>query len=165
MTAVAAPTHVRASARDRPKESIFPSADAPILAAVDGSAESDVVVRTAVRLARDLNARVVFAHVRRGPPGFLGTPMYQRRLTADMRKGRRVLNSALGVARGAGIAAEGELVEGSPRRRIVELARSRGARLVVVGSRRRKLGRSVSRAVVRSAERPVVVTRAAQTGS
>ncbi|MGH2716749.1 MAG: universal stress protein, partial [Thermoleophilaceae bacterium] len=46
---------------------------------------------------------------------------------------------------------------GSPARRVVEFARIRGARLVVLGSRRRRLGRSVSRDVIRSADLPVIV--------
>jgi nucleotide-binding universal stress UspA family protein len=54
---------------------------------------------------------------------------------------------------------DGEILEGAPRRRIVEFARSRGARFVVVGSRRRKLGRSISRGVARAAGRPVVVAQ------
>jgi nucleotide-binding universal stress UspA family protein len=51
------------------------------------------------------------------------------------------------------------ILEGSPRRRIPEFARDRGARLVVVGSRARRLGRSVSSGVVRTAGRPVVVAK------
>jgi len=40
---------------------------------------------------------------------------------------------------------------------VVEFARLRGARLVVLGSRRSRLGRSVSRNVIRDADRPVLV--------
>ena len=46
---------------------------------------------------------------------------------------------------------------GNPARRVVEFARLRGARLVVLGSRRSRLGRSVSRNVIRDADRPVLV--------
>lgn len=130
---------------------------APIIAAVDGSSASTVAVETAVNLAGELDAPIVFVYVRRGPAGFLGAPVYQRRLTAEMARGRRVLDEALEAAAAAGVNAEGEILEGSPRRRIAEFARSRGARLVVVGSRRRKVGRSVSRGVAHAAGRPVVV--------
>jgi nucleotide-binding universal stress UspA family protein len=68
-----------------------------------------------------------------------------------------VLDQALRVAQLAGVEAEAEILEGSPRRRILDFARARGAQLVVVGSRRRRLGRSVSRAVARGADRPIVV--------
>jgi nucleotide-binding universal stress UspA family protein len=76
-----------------------------------------------------------------------------------MTRARRVLDRALAVAANASVPAEGEILEGSPRRRIPEFARDRGARLIVVGSRGRKLRQSVSRAVIRAAERPVIVAR------
>ena len=132
---------------------------APIVAAVDGTAASAAAVDEAVRLAGELDAPVVFVHVRRGPSGFLGSTVYQRRLTKKTAHAERVLNRAVAVATRAGVRAEGEILEGSPMRRIAEFARDRGARLVVVGSRRRRLGRSVSSGVVRAAERPVVVAR------
>jgi len=98
-------------------------------------------------------------NVRRRPPGFLGAPVYQQRLTKKMEEGERALEAALRVAEAAGVEADGMILEGSPSRRIVELARARGARMVVVGRRRRRLGRSVSRAVVRAARRPVIVAQ------
>jgi nucleotide-binding universal stress UspA family protein len=161
MTAVATPSrspaHVRA---DQPEQTLTPQTRAaPIVVAVDGSAESGAAVETAVRLGAGMDAPLVFVYVRRGPAGFLGAPVYQRRLTAAMARARRVLDRALRAAACAGVAAEGEILEGSPRKRILELARDRGARLVVVGRRRRRLGRSVSSAVVRTARRPVVVAQ------
>jgi nucleotide-binding universal stress UspA family protein len=132
---------------------------APIIAAVDSSSASTDAVETAVSLAVELDAPIVFVYVRRGPAGFFGVPVYQRRLTKEMARGRGVLDEALEAAAAAGVNAEGEILEGSPRRRIAEFARGRGARLVVVGSRRRKVGRSVSRGVARAAGRPVVVAQ------
>jgi nucleotide-binding universal stress UspA family protein len=132
---------------------------APIVAGVDGSAESTVAVDAAVDVAGELEAPIVFVYVRRGPAGILGEPTYQERLTAAMARGRRVLDDALEVAASAGVPAEGEILEGSPRRKIAEFARSRGAQLVVVGSRRRKVRRSVSRGVTRASSRPVLVAK------
>jgi nucleotide-binding universal stress UspA family protein len=129
----------------------------PIVAAVDGSAASTAAVETAVRLGADLGASVLFVYVRRGPAGFLGAPIYQRRLTAAMARARLVLDRALMAAAWRGVDTEAEILEGSPRKRILEFARDRGARMVVLGRRPRRLGRSVSRAVVRAAQRPVVV--------
>jgi nucleotide-binding universal stress UspA family protein len=129
----------------------------PIVAAVDGSAASRAAISEAVRLSTELSAPIVFVYVRRGPASFLGTPVYQRRLSKELARARRVLDRALGVAREAGVPATAEILEGPPRRRIAELARDRDARLVVVGSRRRRLGPSVSSGVVRAAGRPVVV--------
>lgn len=154
MSAVATPTRVlqRWSAS-------LASAPAPIVAAVDGSASSRAVVDTAVRLGGELDAPLVFVYVRRGPARFWGSPVYQRRLTAEIARARHALDRALTSAERAGVDAEGEILEGKPRRRILEFAGDRGALLVVVGSRGRRLGRSVSTGVSRASERPVVVAR------
>jgi nucleotide-binding universal stress UspA family protein len=127
------------------------------VAAVDGSSGNTGAVQAAVELAGELHAPIVFVYVRRGPAGFLGSPEYQRRLTTTMARARQVLDSALDAAADANVSAEAEILEGSPRRRISEFALDRGAQLVVVGSRRYRLGRSVSSSVVRDAGRPVVV--------
>jgi nucleotide-binding universal stress UspA family protein len=132
----------------------------PIVAAVDDSAESRAAIDEAVRLAAALGAPLVFVYVRRGPAGIFGEPVYQRRLSRALARALNVLTRALTVASDAGVSASAETLEGSPRRRIAEFARDRGARLVVVGSRRRKLTPSVSRGVVQRAGRPVVVARA-----
>jgi nucleotide-binding universal stress UspA family protein len=148
-----------AAGNDRRRISRDQNGVAPIMAAVDGSPASSAAVETAVSLAGELHAPIVFVYVRRGPAGILGAPEYQRRLTASMAGARRVLHGALEAAAAAGVDAEGEILEGSPRRRIADFARDRAARLVVVGSRQRKVGRSVSRGVTRAAEQPVVVAQ------
>jgi nucleotide-binding universal stress UspA family protein len=148
-----------AAGNDRRQISRNQNGVAPIMAAVDGSPASGAAVETAVSLAGELQAPIVFVYVRRGPVGILGAPVYQRRLTATMARGRRVLRRALEAAAAAGVNAEGEILEGSPRPRIADFARDRGARLVVVGSRGRKVGRSVSRGVTRAADQPVVVAQ------
>lgn len=130
---------------------------APIVVAVDNSRAAEAAAQTAVRLAHGLTAPLVFVYVRRGPSPALGEPYYQRGLDAEMRTARRALTDALGVAEQAGVTATGEQLAGRPGRRVVEFARARGARLIVVGSRRQRLGRSVSRDVIRSADRPVLV--------
>lgn len=144
MTAVASPLRspVRAPADQLEQTLTSQTPAAPIVAAVDGSTASTAAVETAVRFAAEMDAPLVFVYVRRGPPSFLGAPIYQRRLTAAMARGRHVINRALRAAARAGVAAEGEILEGSPRKRILEFARDRGARLVVVG--RRRLRRGVS---------------------
>jgi nucleotide-binding universal stress UspA family protein len=134
---------------------------APIVVAVDGSTASGHAIDAAVRLAAKSNAPVTFVYVRRGPPAFLGTPVFERSLARKMTEARRVIDGALLGAARAGVVAEGEILEGSPRKRIIEFAGDRNARLIVVGSRRRRLGRSVSCAVVRAARRPVLVARGA----
>ena len=157
MTAVATPFRAQAPAGADQRQLATRSTAAPIVAAVDGSAASRAAVETAVRLGAEMDAPVVFVYVRRDPAAFLGAPFYQRRLSAAMAPARRVLDRAVRSAARAGVTASGEILEGSPRKRILEFARERGARFVVVGRRRRRLGRSVSGAVVRAAQRPVVV--------
>jgi nucleotide-binding universal stress UspA family protein len=157
MTAGATSTRPPARRDDRRDTSARQTTVAPVVAAVDGSSASSGAVEASVQLAGELKAPIVFVYVRRGPAGFLGAPEYQRRLTAEMGRARGVLDGALKAAADAGVNASGEILEGSPRRRIAELAEDRDAQLVVVGSRRHKLGRSVSGGVVRIAGRPVVV--------
>jgi nucleotide-binding universal stress UspA family protein len=130
---------------------------APIVVAVDNSRAATAAVQAAVRLAKDLAAPVVFVYVRRGPSSALGEPYYQRRLDTEMRKARRALDHALTLAATAGVPATGDELAGDAARRVVEFAGIRRAQLVVLGSRRRRIGRSVSRRVIRSADRPVLV--------
>ena len=130
---------------------------APIIAAVDDSASSRAAVEDAVTLAAELDVPLVFVHVRRGPASVFGGPVYKRRLAKEMGRARRVVERALRTAKVAEVSAEAEILEGSPRRRIVEFARDRGAQLMVVGSQRPRLRRSIAHAVARAADRPVVV--------
>lgn len=135
--------------------------NAPIVAAVDASRSGAVAAREAVAIAKRLGAPVVFVYVRHGPSSLLGEPYYQRRLEAEIARAERALGEALAVAERAGVAASGELLEGAPARRLVEFAHMRAARLVVLGPRRgRRFRRSVSRRVLRAADRPVMVVGA-----
>jgi nucleotide-binding universal stress UspA family protein len=158
--AIPTPTPVSAGAVELRLTRAMPAKrTTPIVAAVDGSSASGSAIEIAVKLAAELSSPLVFVYVRRGPAAFLGTPIFQRRLTAEMARARRALARALRAAARAGVGGEGEILEGSPHKRILEFARDRGARLIVVGSRGRKPSRSVSRAVVRAAQGPVVVAR------
>ena len=130
---------------------------APIVVAVDTSRAAAAAVQAGVRLAKDLAAPVVFVYVRRGPSSALGEPYFQRRLDAEMASGRRALTDALAVAEEVGVPATGEQLAGGPARRVVEFARLRAARLVVLGSRQRRLRRDLARGVIRTADRPVLV--------
>jgi nucleotide-binding universal stress UspA family protein len=130
---------------------------APIVVAVDNSRAATAAVQAAVSLGADLTAPLVFVYVRRGPSSALGEPNHQRRLDAEMASGHRALTDALAVAEDAGVPATGEQLAGSPAPRIVEFARLRAARLVVLGSRQRRLRRGVATSVIRGADRPVLV--------
>jgi nucleotide-binding universal stress UspA family protein len=130
---------------------------APIVVAVDNSPAATAAVQAAVSLGADLAAPLVFVYVRRGPSSSLGEPYYQRRLDAEMASGRRALSDALAVAEEADVPATGEQLAGNPARRVVEFARLRAARLVVLGSRQRRSPGGVARVVIRTADRPVLV--------
>ena len=135
-----------------------PSAQ-PVVVAVDDSPAAEAAVRDGVRIAGELTAPVVFVYVRRGPSAALGKPYYQRRLDAEMQIGDRAIAAGMAAARRAGVPATGEQLHGTPARRLEEFARLREAQFIVVGARRRWLARSVSRAVIRRADRPVLVAR------
>ena len=164
MDALATPARRRASAGAGEVRlmRVMPARTAPIVAAVDGSSASRGAIEIAVKLAAELKAPLVFVYVRRKPSGLLGKPFFQRRLTAVMTHARRVVASALRAAERAGVDAEGEILEGAPRKRILELAADREARLIVVGSRRHRFSRSVSCGLMRTAQRPVVVARSSR---
>lgn len=123
----------------------IPRPSQPVIAAVDGSAAGRAAAAEAIASARDLGARVLFVHVRRGPSTVWGRPFYQRRLERALRKGRDALAVAAAQARAAGVEAQTEILEGPPARRIAELARIRNAQLVIVGPRRRRAHASVFR--------------------
>jgi nucleotide-binding universal stress UspA family protein len=161
VTSTAPSSHLRrplTSSRSSPEaDRLARPEPAPIVVAVDSSQATEAAAQAGVRLARELDAPLVFVYVRRGPWSWLGAPYHQRRLDAEMSTGRRALSEALAIAERAGVSATAEQLTGRPARRVVEFARLRGARLVVLGSRRRRLGRSVSRDVIRGADRPVLV--------
>ena len=146
--------HDRSGARPEPDVS-------PIVAAVDASDSGLTAARTAARLASELEVPLMFVYVRRWPWSGLGAPYHQRRLDAEMATARRALGGALVAAAEEGIVADGAILEGRPARRLTEFARHRDARLLVLGSRRRRFRGSVSRRVIRAADRPVVVAGAA----
>jgi nucleotide-binding universal stress UspA family protein len=135
-----------------------PSAQ-PVVVAVDDSPAAEAAVRDGIRLAGQLAAPVVFVYVRRGPSAALGEPYYQRRLDAEMRIGDRAIAAGIAAAGRAGVPATGEQLHGTAAPRLEEFARMRDAQLIVVGARRRWLARSVSRALIRRADRPVLVAR------
>jgi nucleotide-binding universal stress UspA family protein len=130
---------------------------APVVVGVDGTASGIAATHTAVSLASDLGAPLVLVSVRQWPSSTLGEPYYQRRLDAELAAANRDLSAALAIAEAAGVPATTETLHGAPARQLSELARYRRARLIVLGPRRTRIGRSVSRRVVRTSDRPVVV--------
>jgi nucleotide-binding universal stress UspA family protein len=132
----------------------------PIVAGIGESEESLGAAREAARLSAELGAPLILVYVRGRPWAGLGVPYHQRRLNAELARAQRALDSATSTARDEGVAADGEILEGDPAQRVVEFARHRDARMVVLGSRRRRFGKSVSRRVIHDADRSVVVAGA-----
>ena len=133
-----------------------------ILVATDGSENGRYALDEAVELAAAAGAKLTIAYVRHAPLPMLGEPVYQRSLSAELGHANETVAIATGVAHTAGVEAEGEVLEGDPAKRIVELARLRDVDLIVVGSRglgpvAGALLGSVSRDVLHHADRPVLV--------
>ena len=135
-----------------------------ILIATDGSAGAAAAVEQGLELASETDARVLFVAVR--PPAFpvFGDPYWQCAVTEKLARLRAAVKRALAEAEVRGIEADYDILDGDPAERIVELARSRDADLIVIGSR--GLGAiasvllgSVSKRVLRDADRPVLVVR------
>jgi nucleotide-binding universal stress UspA family protein len=156
----------RGETSDRPKEAVVNNGSntKKIVIATDGSAGASVAVEQGVWLAKMLEAKAVFVSVARSPLPILGNPYYQRALTADLAKARAAIDAALPVAEERHVAYEAEILEGSPADAILNVGRTHGAELIVIGSRGRGavtgavLG-SVSSEVVHRADRPVLVAR------
>lgn len=135
-----------------------------IVIATDGSAGASVAVEQGVWLAKMLDAKATFVAVARAPYPLLGDPYYQRALTADLAKARTAIADAILTAEERHVPYETEILEGSPAEKILEVAQTHGADLIVVGSRGRGaitgtvLG-SVSSDVVHRSDRPVLVAR------
>ncbi len=133
-----------------------------ILLAVGGDDPSFEPARVAGRLASRLGARLTIVSVHRTTPQVLGEPYYTASVHDRLKETEAILDSARRAAEGAGALVEVEALEGPPVERIVDLARSGGYGLIVIGTRR--LGRvqsallgSVSAGVAAHSPIPVLV--------
>jgi hypothetical protein len=126
----------------------------------DASESRRAVVRSAIAWAPRLLSPLAFVCVRRSPPSAIGEPYSRRRLDTETPGGRRAFAAARTVAEQAGVSASAEMLEGRPEEPPVELARLRSARVLMLGSQRRRLRRSIGRKAVRTADRPVLVAAA-----
>jgi nucleotide-binding universal stress UspA family protein len=137
-----------------------------ILVATDGTDGAKAAVADGLRLARRLDAEVVFVAVQHAPRPPLGVPPYYIADPDAHHYAVATIEAALAEARDHVVPARGEILAPSldPAHGILEAARRLDADLIVVGSRGRGaiagaiLG-SVSRAVVRHADRPVLVAK------
>jgi nucleotide-binding universal stress UspA family protein len=133
----------------------------PVVIATDGSKGAEAAVDAGARVARTIGTRAVLVYVRPSL-GPLGDPYYQEKLSEQMGHARAALERAHELLAHEGVDTDEEILEGSAADRVVELARTRNAPLIVVGSR--GLGAvagallgSVSSAIIHRADRPVLV--------
>lgn len=135
-----------------------------ILCGVDGSADSQAALRVAARLAEQLDARLVVAHV--AQPEQLRTvgggpmPVLTPALGAGIEAGDRLLTQILEAHGLPG--AERRVGTGVPADRLADLADEEEAEMIVVGSRGRGAFRaaflgSVSSDLIGVARCPVLV--------
>jgi nucleotide-binding universal stress UspA family protein len=142
------------------EHSLAATAEPPVIVAgYDGSDESRMAVAVAAERAGP-EGTVVPVHVTSRAPDWLGTPYYDREVEAGHHAGQALLAAIDAIDTGATIV-EPELMEGDPAEALLRVARVRGAREIVVGSRglgrfRAMLG-SVSHALMQRADRPIVI--------
>jgi len=135
------------------------SVRAPVVAAVESGTARETA-EVAAQLASELKAPLTFIHVRPRPPASAGSVRSRRQSVRELFRAHGALGVALPVATRWGVMAQGEIVDGNPVDELVKAATRRKARLLVVGSRRRRFTRSVSRGVLKTSAVPVVVAHA-----
>jgi nucleotide-binding universal stress UspA family protein len=136
-----------------------------ILLAVDGSEHSIHAAKEAGNLARAMKSeilRIVVAFD--GIPAYLGEPNLQQAIDARMKEANAILQKAQEAVGKIPGEIHSELIEGSPAEAIINVAKTRGSTVIVMGSRGLSgiaelvLG-STSQKVVSHAPCPVLIVR------
>ncbi|HEY9152967.1 MAG TPA: universal stress protein [Anaerolineales bacterium] len=136
-----------------------------ILLAVDGSEHSLHAAKEAGDLARAMKSeilRIVVAFD--GIPPYLGEPNLQQAINARMKEANAILQKAQDAVGKIPGEIHTELIEGSPAEAIINVAKTRGSTVIVMGSRGLStiaglvLG-STSNKVVSHASCPVLIVR------
>jgi nucleotide-binding universal stress UspA family protein len=139
----------------------------PIVHPTDFSRASEAAFMRAIAVARRDGAELVLVHVLEPLSPFLadGSSVHYTRLRASLEaKARLSLTRMLARATRAGVVASDVLLEGSPAEKIAQLARTRRAGLIVMGTRGRTgfkkllLG-SVAERLIGLARCPVLTVR------
>jgi nucleotide-binding universal stress UspA family protein len=140
----------------------------------DFSTASRAALARATELARESRAALTFVHVMTPVVPFVDDSYVPARVWDDAQRHARAyaqkqIDKLVARARGAGIRANGVLLEGVPADRIVREARSKHAGLIVMGTHGRSglakfvLG-SVAERVVAMADCPVLTVRGRRAG-
>ena len=136
-----------------------------ILLAVDGSEHALHAASVAAELARAMKSeqlRIVICFD--GIPSYLGEPNLEKVVDQKVLKANDVLRQAVETVGEIPAEIHTELIEGDPAEAIIEVAKTRGSNVIVMGSR--GLGRlaglvlgSTSQKVVSHAPCPVLIVR------
>ena len=136
-----------------------------ILLAVDGSEHALKAARVASNLAKAMNSGTIRIVVAYDPiPPYLGEPNMQEAINARLDESERILQQAQEVVGEIPGKVEIEQLEGGAAEAILEVAKTRGSDVIVMGSR--GLGKlaglvlgSTSQKVVSHAPCPVLIVR------
>ena len=136
-----------------------------ILLAVDGSDHSMRAAQHVGDLARALTSKIVRIVVAFDPiPDYLGEPNMQQAIDARLKEASAILQKAQAAVGKIPGEIHTELIEGSPAEAIIDVAKTRGSTVIVMGSRglstiaEMVLG-STSHKVVSHAPCPVLIVR------
>jgi nucleotide-binding universal stress UspA family protein len=136
-----------------------------IVIATDGSQAAKPALHEGFQIAAATGAKASVVHVPHHPSTILGTPYYDDAVGQASLDAEAVMLDARLTASRYDVDAEYEVIGGDPAAAIVDFARARDADMIVIGSR--GLGAitgtvlgSVSRAVARQADRPVLIAKA-----
>jgi nucleotide-binding universal stress UspA family protein len=136
-----------------------------LLLAVDGSDQSLHAARVAGDLVNAIHSKTLWVVVAYEPiPSYLGEPNMQSAINARIRESQNILQRAMEAVGSTSSDVHTELIEGSPAEAIIEVAKTRGSDVIIMGSR--GLGRlsglvlgSTSQKVVSHAPCPVLIVR------
>jgi len=142
-----------------------------IMVAFDGSSDSEKAVRMAAMLAGGFRSELVVVHIYSSPvlaysgAGAMPVPNYAELEDAAKDGGQKVLAKGVQLAKDSGVAARGELLEGSSTvQALVEYSAAEKVDLLVLGTRgntgfKKLVLGSVSSGVVNHSSCPVLVVR------
>lgn len=135
-----------------------------ILLAVDGSDHALRAANVAADLARSMKAELRIVVVYDPIPPYLGEPNLQHAINARLNEAQAILDKAVEAVGDVPGEVQTGLIEGNAAEIIIEVAKTRGSDLIVMGSR--GLGRlsglllgSTSQKIVTHAPCPVLIVR------